>query len=77
MRTCRICECTEDTPCVNDEIGVACSWVAEDLCDFCAIVMQYFLDRADEAAVEPAVELFTMGQADAFLNARAAGGGNG
>ena len=77
MRMCRICSCTEDTPCVNNEIGLACSWVEDDLCSFCAIVMKYYIDTFTDGEPEPKVEIFTMGDADRFLSARAAGGSNG
>lgn len=33
-RACRICGCTETTPCVDDR-GFPCSWVESDLCSAC------------------------------------------
>lgn len=35
--TCRICSCSEDHACVVDDM--ACSWLAPELCDFCAVIV--------------------------------------
>ena len=34
--TCRICGCTENNPCIDDNSGDTCSWVEPDLCSACA-----------------------------------------
>jgi len=42
-RRCRLCGCTETTPCQEitvDGVGIACAWVDSDLCSFCASTMQ-------------------------------------
>ncbi len=36
VRACRVCGCTETTPCVDPESGDSCSWVEPDLCSACA-----------------------------------------
>lgn len=36
LRTCRICNCWDKDPCVDLETGLTCSWIALDLCSFCA-----------------------------------------
>lgn len=33
-RTCRVCGCTDTTPCVTD--GQACAWAGPELCTTCA-----------------------------------------
>ncbi len=63
---CRICQCTEFTPCIVEETGETCSWADESrtLCDFCAdmkvalsdSVLEGF-DRPDSD--EPLVQLAT------------------
>lgn len=35
MRECRICGCTDFTPCIDEDTGEPCAWAAEDLCTFC------------------------------------------
>jgi len=34
-RRCRVCSCTEASPC-TDDAGVPCYWVEEELCSACA-----------------------------------------
>jgi ParB/RepB/Spo0J family partition protein len=34
--TCRVCGCTETTPCIDKKSGDSCSWVEPDLCSACA-----------------------------------------
>lgn len=36
MGVCRDCGCTDFDPCVAGDGWYRCSWVAEDLCSFCA-----------------------------------------
>ena len=36
IQKCRVCGCTEDNACVNDETGDTCYWVEDDLCSECA-----------------------------------------
>ena len=33
-RSCRVCGCTDDSPCFDEEAG-ACRWVGRDLCSWC------------------------------------------
>ncbi len=35
-RSCRICGCTDDNACVDEETGETCTWVEDDLCSNCA-----------------------------------------
>jgi hypothetical protein len=35
IRTCRLCGCTEDRACVDDEHGGVCYWIYDDLCSAC------------------------------------------
>jgi hypothetical protein len=35
-RYCRVCGCTEGNACHDDETGVGCHWVDQDLCSVCA-----------------------------------------
>jgi hypothetical protein len=58
VRRCRVCGCTDVTPCI-DALGQPCAWVGPDLCSAC-----------EEAGQdEPLVELCTEGQASAFIRA--------
>ena len=34
-RSCRICGCTDDNACVDEETGETCTWVEDDLCSNC------------------------------------------
>lgn len=34
-RSCRVCECTDDAACYDDETCGPCYWVGEDLCSAC------------------------------------------
>ncbi len=36
IQECRVCGCTEDNACVNEETGETCYWVEDDLCSECA-----------------------------------------
>ena len=36
---CRVCGCTDSTPCVDPATGETCSWVEPDLCSACATKM--------------------------------------
>lgn len=68
--TCRICGCTETTPCVfEDHRGepFACHWVEEDLCSNPDCVAQVI---AQEVEAEPMVQLCSDGDATAFLRER-------
>jgi hypothetical protein len=33
---CRVCGCTETTPCIDINLGQGCAWVAKELCSACA-----------------------------------------
>jgi hypothetical protein len=35
VRACRVCGCTNTNACVNPKTGIACHWVAQDLCSMC------------------------------------------
>jgi hypothetical protein len=90
IRTCRVCGCTDVTPCING-YGEPCSWIESDLCSACA-------DLGSESTVsgpppesegmlpldlvplpwwvtESGVVLATEGDLRQYLRARAAGGG--
>ena len=59
-RTCRICGCTDITPCVGEDF--TCSWADVDLCTFCA-------DDGDDEQEddEPLVRLYSEGEANLIL----------
>ena len=41
VRTCRVCGCTDDNACVDNETGETCGWVGdEDLCTMCEAKMK-------------------------------------
>jgi hypothetical protein len=58
-RKCRICGCTEVTPCVDD-VGNTCAWVDHDLCSAC-LVKAAFGD-----AVPPELLACSAGMGDAL-----------
>jgi len=35
VRTCRVCGCDEDHPCLDPKTGEPCRWVGKDLCSCC------------------------------------------
>ena len=35
VRSCRVCGCTETTPCIDKESGDSCAWIETDLCSAC------------------------------------------
>jgi len=37
IRTCRVCGCTDNMPCVYLKTGFTCRWVAKDLCSACQV----------------------------------------
>lgn len=55
-RTCRICGCTDITPCVGEDF--TCSWADVDLCTFCA---------EQESDDEPLVQIYSEGEANLIL----------
>jgi hypothetical protein len=59
MRWCRVCGCTNSTPCI-DGLGQACAWVGPDLCSFCCE------GTPDD---EPLVRVCAEGQVSAFIRA--------
>jgi len=36
VRTCRVCGCTDTTPCIDGKTGDSCCWIEDDLCSACA-----------------------------------------
>jgi hypothetical protein len=36
QKQCRVCHCSDDDPCIDDETGTRCHWVESNLCSFCA-----------------------------------------
>lgn len=64
MRQCRICGCTEHTPCVAG--GETCAWIAEDLCDFCDVDAE--IQEADSL-----VEIYSEGDLNRAIAARRRG----
>jgi len=51
-RVCRICGCSDDNACYNDDMGI-CWWVEKDLCSHCdaetvALHKNYIYDLANE-----------------------------
>lgn len=47
VRQCRVCKCTESTPCTHDEEQGPCWWVDEDLCSYCDKAVGPRLTRPD------------------------------
>lgn len=62
MRTCRVCGCTHNRPCVYTHPGlredVLCHWVEPDLCSAC---------EEPPEVEEPLVQVYSEGEANAFL----------
>jgi hypothetical protein len=81
--TCSICGCTDLKPCVDEENDV-CGWAVgapgePPICTFCADLrnaMQAAMRRGFESPSddEPHVEIYSEGEANAYLRARGAGG---
>lgn len=73
---CRICECTEFTPCWIEETGETCSWADESrtICNFCADMQGAMRDAVDAGydrpdSDEPLVQLATENELDQLLRA--------
>jgi hypothetical protein len=60
--TCRVCGCTDEEPC-TDANGLPCAWAEPGLCTECA------------THPEPAVRIFTEGEALQIIRAMRAEGG--
>lgn len=45
-RACRLCGCTQDHACYDEERG-ACAWASADVCTHCAGTAKYLADRLD------------------------------
>lgn len=75
-RTCRVCGCTDVSPCIS--IEDACAWMADDpsdpdygLCSFCEGAEEdNSLPGQDD---EPLVRGYTEGEANAVLRAMSVG----
>lgn len=62
VETCKLCGCTDDTPCV-DGADDACCWVDREhtLCSSCAVAMQSIVEQlGDEGMVGSAEEIFAL-----------------
>ena len=59
---CRVCGCTDSEPCIGTN-GETCAWSEVGLCDFCA----------DVDADAPMVQLYSEGDLNRVLAARAGG----
>jgi hypothetical protein len=71
---CRICECTEFTPCIIEATGETCAWADESrtLCNFCADMQRDMRDAFDQGydradGDEPLVQLATEADLDELL----------
>jgi ParB/RepB/Spo0J family partition protein len=65
--SCKVCGCTDLTPCVDDDTEEACSWNdnTHTLCSSCAIVMQSIGEQlGDEGIVANAGDLFALVEAN-------------
>jgi len=40
MRSCRVCSCTDDDPCYDEDFEQTCRWVEADLCSSCVDVAE-------------------------------------
>ena len=68
---CRVCECTDDRPCYDPDLGVTCGWAEPGLCTFCAAALAS--DAALLAAggeLPPLVELCTESEGQRYIEAR-------
>lgn len=69
-RTCRVCGCTEDEPCVYvdplDGQPRTCAWVEAELCSACEAVAIFGDPTYEE---DPLVQVYTEGEANAAIAA--------
>jgi len=77
VRRCIFCECTDLEPCIDRETGETCGWALlgdKPVCSFCAEIREVLATEAIAAAdpAEPLVEVYSEGEANAFIRAMGA-----